>query len=100
MGCVRFGSHGHEKPLQDTSGARSPMTLVVQIPAWNEEATLPGTLADLPREVPGAGGVAWLVVDDGSSDATAAVARAHGADRVVRLPVHRGLAAAFRTGLE
>ena len=76
------------------------MMLVVQIPAWNEAATLPGTLADLPREVPGAGAVAWLVVDDGSSDATAAVARAHGADRVVRLPVHLGLAAAFRTGLE
>ncbi len=76
------------------------MTLVVQIPAWNEEATLPGTLADLPREVPGAGAVAWLVVDDGSSDATAAVALAHGADRVVRLPVHLGLAAAFRAGLD
>jgi glycosyltransferase involved in cell wall biosynthesis len=76
------------------------MKLVVQIPAWNEEATLARTLADLPRGVPGCDAVEWLVVDDGSWDATAAVARRHGADRVVRLPVHLGLAAAFRAGLE
>jgi glycosyltransferase involved in cell wall biosynthesis len=76
------------------------MKLVVQIPAWNEEATLPGTLADLPRRVPGCDAVEWLVIDDGSADATADVARTHGADRVVSLPAHRGLAAAFRAGLE
>jgi glycosyltransferase involved in cell wall biosynthesis len=76
------------------------MKLVVQIPAWNEEATLPRTLADLPREVGGFAAVEWVVVDDGSVDATAAVARACGADEVVRLGAHRGLAAAFRAGLE
>ena len=74
------------------------MKLVVQIPAWNEEATLPRTLADLPREVPGFDSVVWLVVDDGSADRTAAVAREHRADAVLTLPAHRGLAAAFRAG--
>jgi glycosyltransferase involved in cell wall biosynthesis len=76
------------------------MKLVVQIPAWNEEATLPRTLADVPRQVVGFDAVKVLVIDDGSTDATARVARAHGADRVVRLSSHRGLAAAFRAGLD
>jgi len=76
------------------------MKLVIQIPAWNEEATLPRTLADLPRRVPGFARVEWLVVDDGSTDATARVAAASGADAVVGLGAHRGLAAAFRAGLE
>lgn len=74
------------------------MKLVIQIPAWNEEAALPATLAEVPRTVPGFDEVEVQVVDDGSTDATAAVAAAHGA-RVVRLPAHRGLAAAFMAGL-
>jgi glycosyltransferase involved in cell wall biosynthesis len=76
------------------------MKLVVQIPAWNEAATLPRTLADLPRDVPGCDEVLWLVVDDGSTDGTAQIALDHGADAVLRLPSHRGLAAAYRSGLE
>jgi glycosyltransferase involved in cell wall biosynthesis len=72
--------------------------LVIQIPAWNEEAALPGTLAELPRAVSGFDEVEVQVVDDGSSDATVAVAAARGA-RVVRLPTHRGLAATFMAGL-
>lgn len=76
------------------------MHTVIQIPAWNEEQTLALVLADLPRQIPGATRVSWLVVDDGSSDETARIARAHGADEVVRLPVHRGLADAFRAGLQ
>ncbi len=74
------------------------MKLVIQIPAWNEEAALPATLAELPSAVPGFDKVEMQVVDDGSADSTAAVAAAHGA-RVVRLPTHRGLAAAFMAGL-
>ncbi|MEP0773781.1 MAG: glycosyltransferase [Acidobacteriota bacterium] len=74
------------------------MKLVIQIPAWNEEAALPGTLAELPRAVSGFDEVEVQVVDDGSSDATVAVAAARGA-RVVRLPTHRGLAATFMAGL-
>lgn len=74
------------------------MKLVIQIPAWNEAEHLGATLDDLPRDVAGFDEVEVQVVDDGSGDATAEVARAHGA-RVVRLPVHRGLAVAFATGL-
>lgn len=74
--------------------------LVIQIPCFNEEATLPATLADLPREVPGVDVVEWLVIDDGSSDRTAEVARALGVDHVVVHQRNRGLAAAFQTGLD
>ena len=73
--------------------------LIIQIPCYNEAEALPVTLAALPREVPGFVQVEWLVVDDGSSDATREVARAHGVDHVIRLPGHRGLAAAFMAGL-
>jgi len=76
------------------------MKLVIQIPAFNEEAMLPRALASITRQVPGFSEVGVLVVDDGSTDRTAEVAREGGADRVVRLPAHRGLAAAFSTGLE
>jgi glycosyltransferase involved in cell wall biosynthesis len=75
------------------------MKLVIQVPAWNEESLLAGTLAELPRAVPGFDEVEILVVDDGSSDATARIAR-EAAARVVRLPVHRGLARAFNAGIE
>jgi glycosyltransferase involved in cell wall biosynthesis len=76
------------------------MKLVIQIPAFNEEVLLPRALGSIPRQVPGFSEVQILVIDDGSTDSTADVARENGADRVVRLPAHRGLAAAFSTGLE
>jgi glycosyltransferase involved in cell wall biosynthesis len=76
------------------------MKLVIQIPCYNEAASLPLTIAQLPRVVPGCDKVEWLVIDDGSADDTAAVAEQLGVDRVVRHPVNRGLAAAFMTGLE
>jgi len=74
--------------------------LVVQIPAFNEEAILGKVLASIGRSVPGFSEVAVIVIDDGSTDRTSEVARAGGADRVLRLPAHRGLAAAFSAGLE
>ena len=76
------------------------MKLVIQIPALNEEATLPLAIAALPRRMAGFSEIAILVVDDGSTDRTAEVARSAGADRVVRFATHHGLAAAFRVGLE
>ncbi|MEI6792250.1 MAG: glycosyltransferase family 2 protein [Actinomycetes bacterium] len=76
------------------------MKLIIQIPCLNEEATLPATLADLPREIDGIDSVEWLVVDDGSTDATVDVARSNGVDHIVRLTNNRGLAAGFQAGLD
>jgi glycosyltransferase involved in cell wall biosynthesis len=76
------------------------MKLIIQIPCFNEEHQLPVTLAGLPREVPGFDAVEWLVIDDGSTDATIEVARAHGVEHVVRLTNNKGLAAAFQAGLD
>ncbi|MGH2523096.1 MAG: glycosyltransferase family 2 protein, partial [Anaerolineales bacterium] len=76
------------------------MKLIIQIPCYNEEATLPLAVRALPRELPGLEAVEYLVVDDGSSDGTARVARELGIHHVVRLPGHMGLAHAFLTGLE
>ena len=76
------------------------MKLIIQIPCWNEEEQLPRTLADLPRQVPGFDVVEWLIIDDGSTDATVAVARAAGVDHIVRLTNNKGLAAGFQAGLD
>ena len=76
------------------------MKLIIQIPCFNEAHTLPLVIAGLPRRVPGFDCVETLVVDDGSSDGTADVARFLGVDHVVRHRRNRGLARAFRTGLE
>jgi glycosyltransferase involved in cell wall biosynthesis len=74
--------------------------LVIQIPCFNEEETLPTTLACLPRQVEGFDAVEWLVIDDGSTDGTSAVARRCGVDHVIRLAPNQGLARAFMAGLE
>ena len=74
------------------------MKLIIQIPAWNEEEDLPETLAALPSSIDGVDEIEVLVVDDGSTDRTAEVAREAGAE-VLRMPVHRGLAVAFSAGL-
>jgi len=74
--------------------------LVIQIPCYNEAATLEETVRVLPRTLPGVDRVELLVIDDGSKDDTAAVARRAGVDHVVRHTRNLGLAAAFRTGLD
>jgi glycosyltransferase involved in cell wall biosynthesis len=76
------------------------MKLIIQIPCLNEEEQLPATLADLPRMVAGFDEVEWLIIDDGSTDRTIDVARAHGVDHVVRLTNNKGLAAAFQAGVD
>jgi glycosyltransferase involved in cell wall biosynthesis len=73
--------------------------LIIQIPCYNEEATLGATLADLPRELPGIDQVEWLIIDDGSRDQTVEVAKASGVDHIVRHPKNQGLAKAFMSGL-
>jgi len=76
------------------------MKLIVQIPCYNEARTLSQTLADIPRQIPGVDSVEVLVVDDGSSDDTAAVALASGVEHIVRHKTNKGLAQAFRSGIE
>jgi glycosyltransferase involved in cell wall biosynthesis len=76
------------------------MKLIIQIPCLNEEQTLPVTLADLPRKLPGFDAVEWLIVDDGSTDRTLEVAREHGVDHIVRLTNNKGLASGFQAGLD
>ncbi len=76
------------------------MKLIIQIPCFNEAATLPVTLAALPRTVAGFDSVEWLVIDDGSTDSTVEVARKHGVDHFVRFPRNRGLARVFMAGLD
>lgn len=74
--------------------------LIIQIPCLNEAETLPVTLADLPRQVEGFETVEWLVIDDGSTDNTVEVARAHGVDHILSFPQNKGLAKAYMAGLE
>jgi len=76
------------------------MKLIIQIPCYNEAETLGITLAELPRSLPGFDQVEWLVIDDGSQDATVEVARQNGVDHVVSFSKNQGLARAFMAGLD
>src|SRR6476469_6325666 len=99
LGCLR-------RPMSSVDHYPAPthleavMKLIIQIPCLNEVGTLAIALSALPRQVPGFDSVEWLVIDDGSTDDTANLARQLGVDHVVRHPVNRGLAAAFMTGLD
>jgi len=76
------------------------MKLIVQIPCLNEEETLPGTVAEIPRDIPGVDKVEVLIVDDGSTDRTVKIAREAGVDHIIRHRNRKGLARAFRTGID
>ncbi len=76
------------------------MKVIVQIPCYNEEQTLPLVMQDMPRSISGVEVLETLVIDDGSTDGTVEVARQLGVDHVVRHNGNKGLAAAFQTGLD
>ncbi|MGL1890180.1 MAG: glycosyltransferase family 2 protein [Spirochaetaceae bacterium] len=75
------------------------MKLIIQIPCFNEEGSLPITLKELPREIPGIDKVEWLIINDGSSDKTVEVAKEYGVDHIVSFAQNRGLAEGFRQGI-
>ncbi len=76
------------------------MKLIVQIPCYNEEETLPQTLADIPKQIAGIDTVEILIIDDGSTDQTVAVAEQLGVDYIVRNKNNIGLARTFRKGID
>lgn len=76
------------------------MKLFIQIPCFNEEKTLPLVLNDLPSRLDGIDTIEVLVIDDGSTDGTAAVAAAAGVRHILKIPANRGLANAFMAGIE
>ncbi len=75
------------------------MKLIIQIPCYNEAETLAIALAALPREMQGFDQVEWLIVDDGSIDDSANIAKENGVDHIIRHPKNQGLARSFMTGL-
>ncbi|HUP45185.1 MAG TPA: glycosyltransferase family 2 protein [Thermoanaerobaculia bacterium] len=76
------------------------MKLIVQIPAYNEEATIAQTLREIPRKLEGIHAIETVVIDDGSMDKTVEAARKAGATHIVQLKTHRGLSAAFVAGID
>lgn len=76
-----------------------PMKLIVQIPCYNEATTLPLVMAALPKSIPGIATIETQVIDDGSKDGTAEVARALGVTHIIRNKRNLGLAHTFRKGL-
>ncbi len=75
------------------------MKLIIQIPCYNEEQTLPITFADLPKEIDGIDTIEYLIINDGSRDKTAQVAKELGIHYIVDMPNNRGLAKGFMSGI-
>lgn len=90
-------------PVQErqrcTEGPGGYMKLIIQIPCYNEEETLPSVLADLPKSIAGIDTIEVQVIDDGSSDRTVEVARAHGVHHIISNMSNKGLARTFQKGI-
>ena len=76
------------------------MKIVVMIPAYNEEKTIGKVIKEVPRDIEGIDEVEVLVINDGSTDSTVEVAKNAGADKIVSFKENKGLAPAFKMGLE
>ena len=76
------------------------MNLIIQIPCYNEEQTLPVTLADLPRQIDGIDKIEYLIINDGSTDKTVQVAKEHGVHHIVSFRNNKGLAKGYMAGLD
>lgn len=76
------------------------MKLIIQIPCYNEEETLPTTYADLPKKIDGIDEIEYLIINDGSKDRTIEVARELGIHHIVSFPNNRGLAKGFMAGID
>lgn len=76
------------------------MKLIIQVPCYNEESTLPLVIASLPREIPGVSTIEYLVIDDGSRDRTSEVARELGVHYVIKNTINLGLAYTFQRGVD
>ncbi len=75
------------------------MKVIIQIPCFNEEDSIPTTLKDLPRQLEGVDDVEWLIINDGSQDKVVDKAIAGGVDYVISHINNLGLAQAFLSGM-
>ena len=76
------------------------MKVIIQIPCYNEEKTLPAVFRDLPSSIVGVDVIETQIIDDGSNDKTVEVAENLGVDHIVRMNRNKGLAAAFKAGVD
>jgi glycosyltransferase involved in cell wall biosynthesis len=75
------------------------MKLIIQIPCYNEEKTLPNVVRDQLRDLPYVDEIEYLVVDDGSTGDTAKIAQSLGVHHIYRLGTKKGLATTFMAGI-
>ena len=96
--CIKL--QATSKVAQSETERYNPsMKLIIQIPCHNEAKTLPLTMRDLPRSLPGIDIIEYLVIDNASTDLTVEIARQSGVHHIICLP-SRGLAGAFIAGIE